>query len=172
MNLDKEQEILSEDPEPDPIRVDVVCQNSKWQADVITQAKIAAQKAIAFALPQKQKNANLSLALVLADRDFIQELNQRFRNINAPTNVLAFPADEKTILGDIIIAWEVLCAEAQDKKITPSAHAAHLAVHGALHLLGFTHAEDEDAEIMEGMEIQILNRLGFQNPYQEEASNV
>ena len=152
------------------VLVDIVKQNENWNTQEIQKAKCAAQCAIRHAA-QHARGERPSLALVFADNAFVQNLNQRFRSIDKPTNVLAFPAGEKTLLGDVIIAREVLLQEAEDKNISPEHHAAHLAAHGTLHLLGFDHQNQKDANIMEQLEITILKTLGIDNPYQDEEQN-
>ena len=108
----------------------------------------------------------LEVAVVLADDAFVQQLNKDYRGKNAPTNVLSFPNDEQTgELGDIILALETIEREAtaQGKKFRD--HAAHLLVHGFLHLLGYDHIKDAEAEVMEKKEIKILQKLAIANPY-------
>ena len=104
------------------------------------------------------------MAIVLADDVFVQDLNARFRGVDRPTNVLAFSAQAPE-LGDVIIARDTLYREAEEKNITAHAHLAHLTVHGTLHLLGFDHEEDQNALIMEELEISILAKLGLPSPY-------
>ncbi|MEM7679417.1 MAG: rRNA maturation RNase YbeY [Pseudomonadota bacterium] len=107
------------------------------------------------------------ISCVLADNDFVQELNKNYRGKDKPTNVLSFPQDDKTFmnLGDVIFARETIEKEAvtQNKKFND--HLAHLTVHGTLHLLGYDHEDDDQAEEMEGLEIEILNALNVENPY-------
>ena len=157
------------------VLVDIVKQNENWNTQEIQKAKCAAQCSIRHvaqhARGELPRGEPPSLALVFADNAFVQNLNQRFRSIDKPTNVLAFPAGEKTLLGDVIIAREVLLQEAEDKNISPEHHAAHLAAHGTLHLLGFDHQNQKDANIMEQLEITILKTLGIDNPYQDEEQN-
>lgn len=114
------------------------------------------------------------LALVMTDDDEMRGLNSRFRGIDKPTNVLSFPdpsdtpypeQDDTRYLGDVIVSLDTLSHEAAEQGKSLSAHAAHLVVHGVLHLLGYDHASDEDAARMESLEVQILARLGFADPY-------
>ncbi|MCY3885217.1 MAG: rRNA maturation RNase YbeY [Gammaproteobacteria bacterium] len=94
-----------------------------------------------------------------------RSLNSRFRQIVQATNVLAFPANEKGILGDIAICIPLAIEEAVDQGKSLIAHLAHLVVHGALHLCGYDHEDSKEAEKMEAKETQILLKLGFDNPY-------
>lgn len=145
------------------IFIDIVRHNNKWSDEEIEAANCAATIAVEMSLASPPND--ISLSLVFADVAMVQAFNKRFRGKDQPTNVLAFPAGEKYILGDVIIAYEVLSQEAEDRKIMPAAHAAHLAAHGTFHLLGFTHENDTNAEIMEGLEIKLLQNMGFANPY-------
>lgn len=104
----------------------------------------------------------------------IQQLNRDFRHKDQPTNVLSFPfevpdflQDEEPTLGDIIIAMPVIEAEANAQQKTVADHLAHMTIHGTLHLLGFDHLEDEEAQEMESLETTILASLGIADPYQE-----
>jgi len=114
------------------------------------------------------------ISVVLADDAFVRDLNKTWRNIDAPTNVLAFPCsagDEndgaETLLGDVVVAFQTTQREADELDIPLAHHFAHLIVHGVLHLLGYDHVDDSDAEIMEKLEIATLATLGVENPYQE-----
>jgi probable rRNA maturation factor len=103
-----------------------------------------------------------------------RRLNARFRGRDKPTNVLSFPVaelpatagdDEPRPLGDLVICPQVLRTEAREQRKSLRAHWAHLVVHGSLHLIGYDHEHDTDAERMERREIAVLRRLGFANPY-------
>lgn len=94
------------------------------------------------------------------------ELNERYRNIDRPTNVLAFGSEIEDVLGDIAVCVPIAEKEANDQQKTLQRHLAHLVIHGTLHLCGYDHQTDSDAEIMEQLEIQMLTQLGYQNPYE------
>ena len=103
-----------------------------------------------------------------------RRLNARYRGRDKPTNVLSFPVaelppavaeGEPRPLGDLVICPQVLRTEARDQKKSLRAHWAHLVVHGSLHLIGYDHEHDTDANRMERREISVLRRLGFANPY-------
>ncbi len=98
------------------------------------------------------------------------ELNQHYRGKPGPTNVLSFPFEPpagipSALLGDLIICAPVVRREAREQQIPARAHWAHMVVHGCLHLLGYDHQNDRDAERMETAEIEALRELGFENPY-------
>ena len=103
-----------------------------------------------------------------------RRLNAQFRGKDKPTNVLSFPVPELPVpgasaeprpLGDLVICPQVLRTEAREQKKSLRAHWAHLVVHGSLHLIGYDHIHDADADRMERREIAVLRRLGFANPY-------
>ena len=111
------------------------------------------------------------LGILLSDDEHVKSVNQEWRGIDKPTNVLSFPAVEPTklarapFLGDIIIAYETVEREAKAEGKAFADHYAHLVVHGFLHLLGFDHIEEADAERMEALEIAILSSLDIPDPY-------
>lgn len=107
------------------------------------------------------------LAVLLADDEALRDLNARFRGKDAPTNVLSFPAaaSARPFLGDVALAYGVCAAEAKAQGKSLADHLSHLTVHGVLHLLGYDHEADSEAEAMEQMERLILNTLGVGDPY-------
>ncbi len=114
------------------------------------------------------------ISVVLSDDEHIRELNKHHRGIDKPTNVLSFPAVRmKTpagaprILGDVVLAFETVEREAKEEAKSIENHLAHLVVHGVLHLLGYDHEDDDEAETMEARERQILAKLGIPDPYAE-----
>ena len=111
------------------------------------------------------------LTIRITDEAEIQELNRTYRHKDKPTNVLSFPFEqppglEIPLLGDIIVCSAVVEREAAEQGKPLQAHWAHMVIHGTLHLLGFDHIEDAEAEEMEGLEIALLAGLGYANPYQ------
>ncbi len=121
-------------------------------------------------LQDRMPSAEVNIRIV--DKTEMTELNSTYRHKNKPTNVLSFPfdmpeecKDDLPILGDIVICAEVIAEEAAAQEKTLEAHWAHMVVHGTLHLLGYDHEIDTEAEIMEAEEIRYLSALGFNNPY-------
>lgn len=116
------------------------------------------------ALAKHVQNATITLRIV--DAAEIQQLNRYYRKKNKPTNVLSFPMQtEDNFLGDIVICAPIVIQEALQQNKSWQAHWAHLVIHGCLHLLGFDHETEEQAAIMEPLEIQLLDVLGYPNPY-------
>lgn len=102
----------------------------------------------------------------IADEDEARILNSTYRGKDYATNVLTFPLTETPhLIGDIIICAPVVAIEAKAQNITLEAHYAHLTVHGVLHLHGYDHETEPQAELMESLEISILTKLGYANPY-------
>lgn len=120
---------------------------------------------------------NLPRAVVtvrLVDLPEITDLNQTYRHKTGPTNVLSFPCDlpqeiSQDFLGDIIICAPVVAREAAEQNKNPAAHWCHMVVHGILHLLGYDHEDDAQAQTMEQKEREILAGLGFDDPYRDES---
>ncbi len=119
---------------------------------------------------------HLEVSVVLADNKFLRELNLKYRGKDAPTNVLSFPiTDAETLiaptpflsLGDIIIAYETIKQEAAEQNKSFKDHLAHMLVHGCLHLLHYDHINEEEAQEMEELEIDILENMGITNPYKD-----
>lgn len=115
-----------------------------------------------------QEEAEVTVRLV--DEAESRELNHTYRGKDKPTNVLSFPFEappgmELPLLGDLVICRQVVEAEAQEQNKPLEAHWAHMVVHGSLHLLGYDHIEDEEAEEMEQLERDIMQELGFADPY-------
>jgi probable rRNA maturation factor len=114
----------------------------------------------------------VEVSLLFCDDARIQELNRDFRGQNKPTNVLSFPSPDPLetarFIGDIAVAYETVAREAQEQGKTLKQHCRHMIVHGFLHLLGYDHEDETEAEAMEAMEIRILRRLGVDNPYRDD----
>lgn len=148
-----------------------------WQREPDSEAVI--QRAVAAAAESIHDDvADAEVAVMLTDDAGIRTLNSNWRGIDKPTNVLSFPALQPTgdapddmprMLGDIAIAYETMRREADDEHKPFDHHLSHLAVHGFLHLIGYDHENDDDAEEMEALETQILAHLGIPDPYADRA---
>ena len=125
------------------------------------------------ALSDSEEHFELTIRIV--DTSEMQTLNASYRGKDKPTNVLSFPFEapehvELDLLGDLVICADVVQAEAGEQNKEDTAHWAHMVIHGVLHLLGYDHINDIEAEEMEGLEIKILHDLGYVNPYSQEAN--
>ena len=119
-------------------------------------------------IPQFQKSAELTIRIV--DTEESHQLNHEYRGKDKPTNVLSFPFEappgiELDLLGDLIICRQVVEKEAEEQNKPLLAHWAHMVVHGSLHLLGYDHIEDQEAEEMESLETEIMKSMGYSDPY-------
>lgn len=129
------------------------------------------QRWIGTALQQRRNQAELSIRIV--DEAESQSLNHQYRGKDKPTNVLSFPADlppelELPLLGDLVICAAVVEREAKEQNKALEAHWAHMAIHGCLHLIGYDHIDDQEAEEMEALESQLITRLGYPEPYPDD----
>ncbi|MEP6786292.1 MAG: rRNA maturation RNase YbeY [Sphingomonadales bacterium] len=150
-----------------------------WQ----TLAERAANAAVS-ASPQAAlgtMTTAIEIAVRLTSDDEVQTLNRQYRQQDKPTNVLSFPMvqpdlietlantdDGEVLLGDIVLAHGVCAREAEEKGVPLADHAAHLIVHGTLHLLGHDHMTDAEAEAMEAIERAAMSALGLHDPYQDD----
>ena len=130
----------------------------------IWQLRFFCQKVIQNAWNGDEK---AEVSVVLADDSFVQSLNKQYRHKDKPTNVLSFE-NEGLMAGDIVVAYQTTLREAKEKGISFQAHLAHLLTHGTLHLQGYDHLTDKQAEKMEKLEIKLLQKLGYKNPYKED----
>jgi probable rRNA maturation factor len=145
--------------------VDVIVEGEQWRA--LPNAEAIVRDAIARASIDTHAQT-CELAVLLTDDAAIRRLNATWRGIDKPTNVLSFPAAAAPggqHLGDIAIAFETTQREAEAEQKPLGDHLAHLAVHGFLHLLGYDHESEPEAEAMEQLERAILARLGVPDPY-------
>lgn len=147
--------------------IDIIVDSSLWRA--MPEAQAVLRRAVAAAAMAASK-PDAELAILLTDDSAIRELNLKWRGFDKPTNVLSFPAHRvagaaSAALGDIAIAFETVEREAAAEKKPFSDHLAHLAVHGFLHLLGYDHETDDEADVMEHLESSILAQIDVPNPY-------
>jgi probable rRNA maturation factor len=110
------------------------------------------------------------LLIRFVDKNEIQQLNKTYRHKDKTTNVLSFPSDlpieiDEDILGDVVICNEIVAEEAKMQQKTFNNHLIHMAIHGTLHLLGYDHVEESEAQKMESLEVKILEKLQIDNPY-------
>lgn len=149
------------------VTIDIAVEAESWHR--ILGAELIAHRA-AQATLDDVKVADGEVSILLADDAKVRELNRSYRRKDQPTNVLSFPSEDKTesgarFYGDIALAFETVSREALDEGKRPDAHLSHLVVHGVLHLLGFDHGNERDAEAMEARERKIVTGLGFADPY-------
>ncbi|WP_373355036.1 rRNA maturation RNase YbeY [Pseudoroseicyclus sp. CXY001] len=160
--------------------VDCLIEDDRWEPlglDALAKAATRAVRA-RLGLPK-----GCEVALLACSDVRIAALNADFRGKPRPTNVLSWPSEERgaaapgampalpsgaSELGDIALAYETCAGEAEAAGRPFAAHVSHLIVHGTLHLLGFDHESDADAALMEGLEVEILDKMGLPNPYELE----
>ncbi len=157
---------------PDNLNIDLIYAAGDWSAE--PEIEMLANKAIAAAVETAHLKylPGAELSIILSDDDHLRALNNEWRKIDKPTNVLSFPVEEiepgdvpGLLLGDIVIAYETLNREAElfDKPFAD--HFTHLAIHGFLHIFGYDHIDDTDAELMEDLERRCMDALGLPDPY-------
>ena len=150
------------------LQIDIQMQSPLWDAQPLAAQTIRAAIGAAASI---LSTAGGEVSIVLTNDSAIRDLNRGWRGIDKPTNVLSFPVSSQTIsgetrlLGDIVIAYETLERECDDENRIFLHHLAHLAVHGFLHLIGYDHQTDVQAEEMEGLESKIMMRLNLPDPY-------
>jgi len=160
-------------------------QDKRWKESIpsiealIENAKTTVLKIVQQDVWFLSEPKNFTINLVLSDDETVHQLNKKFRGIDSPTNVLSFANidddffDETLVkendveLGDVIVAYETMKKQAEEIDVPLKDHFCHLWVHGILHILGFDHIQDDERAIMEAKEIEILKKLGIENPYQE-----
>src|ERR1700761_5263474 len=155
------------------LKIDGLVDSDRWDepAKAGSILRRAVVQAAATASP-----TGTELAIVLTDDSAIRQLNRLWRGIDAATNVLSFPtkqtANEPAHLGDIVLAYDTIAREASAEGKPFAHHLAHLVVHGFLHLIGYDHDNDLDADAMEQTERKILRRLNIPDPYRHPSKAV
>jgi len=149
-----------------------------YQSPELVLKRAYIKKVIETTLRFIDVDQDCEIGIACVDNDESHKLNLEYRQKDKPTNVLSFPSDvpEEVLamldalpIGDLVICIPVVLQEAIDQNKTPIEHFTHMLVHGTLHLMGYDHeTSDEDAEEMEALEIEILAKLGFENPYTEQ----
>ncbi len=158
--------------------VEVVDDDGDWSAFGDVAAAVTAAARLLQGTPEIALGRDgASAAVALSSDSAVRALNHSFRGKDKPTNVLSFPAPPPVtsaatggsprFLGDVVLAAETVLGEAAELGIPPVHHLQHLVVHGLLHLLGFDHETDEDAERMEALETRLLARIGIDDPHGE-----
>lgn len=155
------------------VSIDFNIEAGDWATALPDAVAIAKRAIIAVCGEMEELPAGAEVSVLLTDDAHQQVLNQQWRGKDKPTNVLSFPGDDAedvppgmpVLLGDIAVAFETLRAEAGDQEKSLADHFCHLIVHGMLHLLGFDHETQADADEMEPLEIEVLDGLGIASPY-------
>jgi len=165
---------------PGAVTIDVATLAGAWDStglaldDIINNAVPAA--IMAADAPDALAGREIEVSVVLTDDPAVRTLNREYRGKDKPTNVLSFaaldgddplPPSGPVHIGDIILALETLQREAEELGKPLQDHFTHLLIHGTLHLLGYDHENDADANVMESLEISILSAFGIENPYSE-----
>lgn len=163
-------------PHPSHLALDIAKDDPFWKA---YNAPFFKKILEAFPVMEGFPDTLDSLSILLTDDATIQAINHTHREKDSPTNVLSFPqaafhegrltaplSPGTTILGDIVMAHETITREAHAENKSFDQHLTHLFIHGMLHLMGYDHMTDADAEKMESLEINILKQLNIPNPYQ------
>ena len=152
----------------------IVDYQQAYEADEVMAKAIPSLEQIeawANAVLVAENTGEQEITVRFTDDEESQTLNHEYRGKDKPTNVLSFPFEvppgiEMNLLGDLVICVPVIMREAEEQDKTPTNHYAHMVVHGILHLLGYDHIDDADADILEAKEIRILASLNIGNPYQ------
>ena len=170
----RDHETGPETSQTQPLLVDIIIEDGDWSAFAPVEPAIR-QAADALAAVAGLCDRPSIAALALSSDARVKKLNETYRAKPVPTNVLSFPTppdapqepDEPRALGDIVMAAETIAREAIEMGIPPRHHLQHLVVHGLLHLLGFDHQTDTQADKMESLETRILATIEVPNPYAE-----
>lgn len=162
---------------PSPFHLDVVVIDETWEDVPGLEALVQRVAAAVSAEPRARIPRGAEAVLALDSDGGVKDLNRQFRDVDKPTNVLSFPAGPAhsglapTHLGDIVLARQTVMAEAADLGIPVADHIAHLVTHGLLHLVGFDHQSEPDADVMESLERVILATLGIADPYADRSDD-
>lgn len=162
------------------LQLELVDDDGDWQAFGDIDDLVAAAQRVLSNAPELPAAGPASAVIALSSKAVVRRLNATYRGKDAPTNVLSFPAaaaaspaaatDAPQALGDVVLAAETVRAEAAAAGIPPAHHFQHLLIHGVLHLIGYDHLTDAEAEAMEALEATLLARLGIADSYADGAS--
>lgn len=163
------------------IDIDIDIQEDSWLKNEIEIESICYKlaEAVFTEVEFSKKVKHIEFSAIFTNNKSIQELNKDYRNKDKPTNVLSFPAEEidpenfdevevfdgYLMLGDIFLAYETIIEEAKNLDKDFKSHFSHLFIHGLLHLLGYNHEDDDEAQIMEQLEVKILSIFDIESPY-------
>lgn len=152
--------------------IECILEDERWS--VTTPEELADRCLAALSARLQEPSLGRTATVLFTDNEAVRALNAQWRGKDNPTNVLSFPAepmqglpDEAQPLGDLALAFETTAREASEKQISLNDHVCHLMVHGLLHLLGYDHIDDADAEVMEALEREVLEHLGVADPYRD-----
>jgi probable rRNA maturation factor len=161
------------------VSIEVNCECELWSKFLFDAEKVLteATKKVMERVEATTCVNSVEISILLTNDESIRILNNDYRGKDSPTNVLSFPSefynpgeysdiDDDLILGDLAFSYEIIQKEAKEQKKSFKEHFSHLAVHGILHLLGYDHINDDDADKMEGIEIVVLEAMGIKNPYE------
>ncbi|MDA0653833.1 MAG: rRNA maturation RNase YbeY [Proteobacteria bacterium] len=165
------------------IRVELVAPNDQWMVAIDDLSQLVTRTVRAAVEAANRVHGACEVCVVLSDDRELKILNQEYRNIDKPTNVLSFPGEpldedegayeiggRPRVLGDIVIAYETMVRESEAASIPLPDHLAHILIHGVLHLCRFDHEIDDDAAKMEALEAAVLRELGIADPYAPDRS--
>jgi probable rRNA maturation factor len=153
-----------------PVLVDIEVEHDDW-LDVLPDAPQLIQTAIEATFAHLETSQQADIVVLLTDDAEMKDLNKQYRQKNAPTNVLSFPAPkiagvtDIAHLGDMALGLETCVREAKEQNKTLANHVTHLSIHGALHLLGYDHMVEAEAQEMEDLERDVLKSLNIADPY-------
>ena len=153
--------------------IEVEVEDQAWLAALPTAEAVVVQAATAALHAVSAGADGVEISVLLTDDESVRALNSQFRHKDSPTNVLSFPAPEtaRPHLGDVALAHGVCVREAEAQGKPLAAHLAHLTAHGVLHLLGYDHDAEAEAEEMEGLERVIMAGLGVPDPYEHDVQS-
>ena len=167
----QDADLPAEDEPPERLALEIVHEGGDWSGFAAPEPAIRDAAARLARHPRCRRARGAEASIVLGSDALVRRLNSTYRGKDAATNVLSFPfqappgADAGNYLGDVMLAAETVAREAAERGIAPTSHLQHLVVHGLLHLLGFAHESDAEAEDMQAIETEILAALGIADPY-------
>lgn len=153
------------------IQIEISIECPGWR-ELHLEALVAESLNAALEESGDQLAVGAEVSLLFCDDARVRELNRDFRGQDKSTNVLSFPTPDPLetapFIGDIAVAYETVAREAREQSKSLDQHSRHMIVHGFLHLLGYNHEDEGEAEAMEALEVRVLSRLGVDNPYRED----